>query len=278
MRTRRASSGLGTRSAWPASPSVRWPVGSSSLAERSPAPRPWGRGRRGGAGPTPAAAARGEGGGRAGGASRGRGGGAAASSACPPPPQGPCRSLRGGGAHSPRRAARLAAAAANETHRGASPAAPSALRPRRRVPRARSPALLPCGRLRHGVGVGGAGGGGAGLRQPVPAGEPRRVLPRPPALPAGRLRPFRPSLRPTRRRGSAGRAGPGRAGRAPGCDSRPPRAGPSPPRPGAGPGGREASPDRIPAFPAAGGSPSQNRDPQSASTWGHSFILFPSLV
>uniref|UniRef100_A0A4W2DDL9 Nedd4 family interacting protein 1 n=1 Tax=Bos indicus x Bos taurus TaxID=30522 RepID=A0A4W2DDL9_BOBOX len=104
-------------------------------------------------------------------ASRGRGGGAASSSLSPPPPQGPRLSLSGGGgAHYPRRAAGLVAAAATETHpRRVSVGLPTPPGRSARAPSARSLALLPCSRLRHGVGVGGSGGGGASLRQPVPA-------------------------------------------------------------------------------------------------------------
>lgn len=60
--------------------------------------------------------------------------------------------------------------------RGA-PRPPRAPGPHARRPPARSLAPLPCGRPRHGVGVGGAGGGRAGLRQPLPAGEPRGSRP-----------------------------------------------------------------------------------------------------
>ena len=137
--------------------------------------------REEGRSPSGAAAPRREGGPAGlGGASRGRGGGAASSSSSPPPPQGPRRNLGSRGAHSPRRAAGLAAAAATETHPRRVPVSlPAPPGRSARAPSARSLALLPCGRLRHGVGVGGAGGGGAGLRQPVPAGKQRPVSPRP---------------------------------------------------------------------------------------------------
>lgn len=159
-----------------------------------------------------------------------------------------------------------AGAATIETHARRVPLGLAALPGRSaRAPSARSLAFLPCGRLRHGVGVGGAGGGGAGLRQPIPAGEqhlslapdPGPQTPDPgfgirdpgPAVPAGCFRPL-PAWS-TRRRGLAGRAGPGAGPRA--LVSVRGRRGP-----GRNLAVKNPTPVMSPAFSRAGGSRSQN--------------------
>lgn len=97
-----------------------------------------------------------------------------------------------------------------------------------------------------------------------------------PALPAGRFRRLWPSLWPTRRRGLAGRAGPGRAPR---WDSRPPRARPIPLRPGAALGRwKTSAPQRFPRFPRRSGPRGRTRDPREAPTRGRSVFFAPLLV
>lgn len=251
------------------------PGGAGAGADPTPGGSSAGPGRRRGARPGRA---------RPRGASRGRGGGAAASSSSPPPPQGPRRSLRGGGAHNPRRAACLEAAAAIETHPRRDPPGLSALPGRcARVPRARSLTFLLCGQLRHGVGVGGAGGGGAGLRQPVPAGEQRRVPPRTPD--PGPCPPAASGLsRPAcgRRDAAAWRAAPGLGG--PGA----PRArirGCRGPGPSLGDLGRHSGCGR-PLARSVSRSSRSGRVPESeaATLWRHRpgglqcSFLFPPLV
>ncbi|KAJ8777241.1 hypothetical protein J1605_014624 [Eschrichtius robustus] len=212
--------------------------------------------------PPGAAAPRGEGGPAGlGGASRGRGGGAASSSSSsPPPPQGPRRNLGSRGAHSPRRAAGLAAAAATETHPRRVPVSlPAPPGRSARAPSARSLALLPCGRLRHGVGVGGAGGGGAGLRQPVPAG-----------LLSG---PACGQLDAAAWQAALGLGGPGgprariRGGRELGLSLRHPGRDSG--------GGKTSAPQCFSHFPWRAGPRVGTRDPPEASTGGHSVFLFP---
>lgn len=100
-----------------------------------------------------------------------------------------------------------------------------------------------------------------------------------PALPAGRFRPpLRPRLWTTRCRGLAGRAGPGRAGRAPGSNSRRPRAGPVPPPPGPGLGQwKNLRPAVFLAFPTAGGSPGRNPRPSGGVDQGAFSFPFSTL-
>lgn len=166
------------------------------------------------------------------------------------------------------------------------PRAPALLCRGARAPSARSLPLLPvpCGWLRHGVGVGGAGCGRAGLRQRVPAGEQRRVLARagasdPRPWPCPTRRPLRslwarPVANSTPRLGRPRWAWTGRSGPGLGFEAAAGRAGLS----ATSGGGKTSARPRFQHFPRRAGPRVRTRDPQEASTWGHSVFLFPPLV
>lgn len=180
----------------------------------------------------------------------------------------PSRSLRGG-ARSPRRAARLAAAAI-ETHPRRDPRPPGAPGRRARVPPlARPPssprrcamalALAALAAVEPTCGVG---------YQQVSGEEPPAGVPAPAPAPASL--PAAPGLQPgpwpTRRRGLAGRAGPGRpAG----------RAGPDPSRPRVGPGRREKPCPRRPGASLGGRVPESEPGPARSPGPGGLGVPFP---
>lgn len=275
--TRRGSSVLGTRGPFTASPSLRWPgsnrVSSGTDSEASVS----GCGRRGGA--HPGRRHRGARPGRAGRAAR-VGGGAAAQRRRRRPrllPRGRVgTSVAAAFTARGERRARQRRWPPRPT-RGASPSAS-------RRPQAAAPAHL---QLARSPSFPAAGCAMALALAALAAVEPAcgsryqqvssaQCLPGP-ALPAGRFRPpLRPRLWPTRCRGLAGRAGPGRAGRAPGSNSRRPRAGPVPPPPGPGLGRwKNLRPAVFLAFPTAGGSPGRNPRPSGGVDQGaFSFPFF----